>query len=411
MQARRHVFSDTRHLREASRVRVVYVGHVARMSGGEIAMARLIDALPEVDAHVILAEQGPLVERLRASGVSVEVLPMRERTRDLRKERIVLSAVPVAALIDTVVYAFRLARRLRALRPDIVHTNTLKAGVYGTVAARLAGLPSVWHVRDRIAPDYLPRFAVRALRGLIATIPSAVIANSEATRATLRSAPERTRIVHSMVHDPISSPAPRAASPRRGALIVGMVGRLAPWKGQDVFLEAFAKAFPGGHEHAVIVGSAMFGEAERDYARRLRELAASLGIAERVEFAGFRSDVWGELLRMDVFVHASITPEPFGQVIVEAMLAGIPVVAAGGGGPREIISDGVDGLLYTPGDSDALAVALRSLAEDPERRRTLSENAQRRAQDFSPQVAAASVMALYREVRFGARAGARRWAA
>ena len=70
------------------RIRVVYVGHVAQLSGGEIALMRLIDALDEVDAHVILAEDGPLVERLRASGVSVEVLPMPERTRDLRKDRV-----------------------------------------------------------------------------------------------------------------------------------------------------------------------------------------------------------------------------------------------------------------------------------------------------------------------------------
>jgi hypothetical protein len=101
---------------------------------------------------VILAEAGPLVERLRAGGISVEVLAMRERTRDLRKNRVRPGRLPVTAPIDTTAYIFRLARRLRTIRPDLVHTNTLKAGVYGSLAARLAGVPVVWHVLDRISP-------------------------------------------------------------------------------------------------------------------------------------------------------------------------------------------------------------------------------------------------------------------
>src|SRR5450631_3033143 len=89
-------------------IRVVYVGHVAQLSGGEIALARLIEALDYVDAHVILAEHGPLVARLRASGVSVEVLPMRERTRDLRKDRVGSGVPPITALLDTARYVYRL---------------------------------------------------------------------------------------------------------------------------------------------------------------------------------------------------------------------------------------------------------------------------------------------------------------
>ena len=79
----------------------MYVGHVAQLSGGEIALMRLLDALDEVDAHVILAEDGPLVERLRASGVSVEVLPMPDRTRDMRKDRVRPGRLPVLAVVDT----------------------------------------------------------------------------------------------------------------------------------------------------------------------------------------------------------------------------------------------------------------------------------------------------------------------
>ena len=379
------------------RIRVVYVGHVARLSGGEIALTRLLDALDEVDAHVILAEDGPLVDLLRASGVSVEVLPMPERTRDLRKDRVRPGRLPVMAVIDTVAYSFRLARRLRAIRPDLVHTNTLKAGIYGSLAAQLARVPAVWHVRDRIASDYIRRPAVPLLRALIATLPAGVLANSEATRATLWRSRGDTRVVYSIVSDPVTWSPPPYHSPH-DHFIVGMVGRIAPWKGQHVFLEAFARAFASDTEVAVIVGDAMFGEAEVIYGAELRELAVTLGIADRVEFRGFCDDVWAELDLMDVLVHASVTPEPFGQVIVEAMLAGVPVIAAAGGGPGEIVTDGTDGLLYPAGDVDALAQALRLLRGDATLRARLSGAARIRAERFSPEAAAATVMALYGRV-------------
>lgn len=379
------------------RIRVVYIGHVAQLSGGEIALVRLLDALDEVEPHVILAEDGALVDLLRASGVTVEVLPMPERTRDLRKDRVRPGRLPVMAVIDTVAYSFRLARRLRALRPDLVHTNTLKAGIYGSLAAHLARVPAVWHVRDRIASDYIRRPAVPLLRALIATLPAGVLANSEATRATLWRSRGDTRVVHSIVSDPVTWSPPLYPAVH-DHFIVGMVGRIAPWKGQHVFLEAFARAFASDTEVAVIVGDAMFGDAEVSYGAELRELAATLGIADRVEFRGFCEDVWAELDLMDVLVHASVTPEPFGQVIVEAMLAGVPVIAAAGGGPSEIVTDGVDGLLYPAGDAEALAQALRRLRRDATLRARLSGAARIRAERFSPEAAAASVMALYGRV-------------
>ena len=380
------------------KIRVVYLGHVAQLSGGEIALMRLLEALEDVEAHVILAEDGPLVARLLADGVSVEVLAMAERTRNLRKNRVGLGLLPLSALVDTATYALRLARRLRALKPDLVHTNTLKAGIYGSIAGRLAGVLVVWHVRDRIASDYLPRPAVPLVRALIATLPRGVIANSEATRATLRSTPDVTRVVYSIVHDPVMRPSAPDSRTRPDPFVVGMIGRLAPWKGQHVFLEAFAQAFAGGSEVALVVGEAMFGSEEESYAAELRELAQRLGIADRVEFRGFRENVWEELQNMSVCVHASIVPEPFGQVIVEAMLSGVPVIAAEGGGPSEIVTSGEDGLLYPAGDVGALAGALRTLREDPVLATLLATNARRRAARFSSRESEAALMAVYRSV-------------
>jgi glycosyltransferase involved in cell wall biosynthesis len=155
--------------------------------------------------------------------------------------------------------------------------------------------------------------------------------------------------------------------------VVGLVGRLAPWKGQHVFLDAFARAFPTGGVRARIVGDALFGEdAYRD---SLHQQVVRLGITDRVEFRGFRSDVRAELAALDVLVHASVQPEPFGQVVVEGMAAGLPVIATDAGGPAEIIDRGVDGLLIPPDDVEALAAAMRLLVGDLARRDDLGRRA------------------------------------
>lgn len=163
-----------------------------------------------------------------------------------------------------------------------------------------------------------------------------------------------------------------------------------------MFVRAFALAFPSGPERAVIVGQALFGE--HDFERRVQTLAAALGVADRVDFRGFREDVPGELAAMDVLVHASTVPEPFGQVVVEGMAAGLPVVAARAGGPAEVVRDGVDGLLYPPGDVGGLAGALRRLASDDQLRDRLGAAGRVRSQRFSPEAVAAEVGRVYRQV-------------
>jgi glycosyltransferase involved in cell wall biosynthesis len=373
-------------------LRVVFLDHVTQLSGGELALLRLAKALRDVDSHIILADEGPLVERLLLAGISVEVLPLPQRTSQLRKDNIRIGRLPLHSIFDTLIYTLRLAWRLRQLRPDVVHTNSLKSGIYGSLAARLAGTPVVWHLRDRIADDYLPNIAGRLLRALIRRAPDVVISNSRTTSDTLGAA-ERSLVIPSVVEPAL--PTRARANPPNGQLLVGMVGRLAPWKGQDVFLRAFALAFPTGSQRAVVVGKPLFGEEEVVYAEALRQLAGELGIADRVEFLGHREDVPGELHRMDVLVHASTTPEPFGQVVIEGMSAGLPVVAPRHGGPAEIISDGVNGVLYTPGDVTELAQVLVRLSADESLRVELGSAASSRARDFSPQVVATQVMQAY----------------
>ena len=275
-----------------------------------------------------------------------------------------------------------------------MHTNSLKSALYGGLAAHLAGIPVVWHVRDRIASDYMPGLAVRLVRALSRRLPEAILIDSRAVLHTLGPLPVAT--VAAVVPSPIEPGLLDVQSIRNGGpLRVGMVGRLAPWKGQHVFLEAFARAFAGGEEEAVVVGSAFFSEEEIAYESSLRDMVLRLGLEHRVRFAGFVEDVASEMVKMDIVVHASVVPEPFGQVVVEAMALGLPVIASGAGGPAEVVSDGVDGLLHPPGDVEALTAALKRLASDPGLRRRLGTAGRERARQFTPSVVAPQIMAVY----------------
>jgi glycosyltransferase involved in cell wall biosynthesis len=318
---------------------------------------------------------------------------MPDRARLLRRRAVRGSVEAAMAAMATGRYVTRLAVRLRELRPDLVHTNSLKASLYGGLAARAARVPAVWHVHDRVAGDYLPPAAVQIVHQAARWLPTAVIANSETTRATLGPAAKAAVVIPPPVQEITLS------GKGDGPLRIGVVGRLAPWKGQGVFLRAFADAFPGGETRAVLVGAPLFGE--EDYELGLRALAENLGISSRVEFRGFREDVPAELARLDVLVHCSIVPEPFGQVVVEGMAAGLPVVAAAGGGPAEVVRDGVNGLLHPPGDIPALAAVLRRLAADESLRGQLGAAAAGSVWPFRADIVAEQVMDLYRKVRAG----------
>jgi glycosyltransferase involved in cell wall biosynthesis len=376
-----------------TRTRVVFLDHVARLSGGEIALLRVLPHLEHVNAHVILGEDGPLAERLQAAGISVEVLPIAASARDLRRDTVRPGGAPPAAALHTLAYVARLAWRLRQLQPELVHTNSLKAGVYGSLAARAAGVPMVWHVRDRIAADYIPRPAVRLVQSMIGRLAGGVLANSEATLATLAAARDGQQ--RYVIPDSVEL-SPYAPAPGTQEMVFGMLGRIAPWKGQDLFLRAFAAAFAGGPERAVIVGTPMFGE--QDYELELHELVASLGLEGRVEFRGFREDIWRELASFDALVHASLIPEPFGMVVLEGMAAGLAVIAPDEGGPAEVIDDGRTGRLFASRDQQSLAAAMRALREDPGARERLGAAARRAVEDYRPETIAARIEHVYERV-------------
>ncbi|MDF9877549.1 glycosyltransferase [Cellulosimicrobium cellulans] len=351
-------------------LRVLVLDHTAELGGAELALVRTCASLgPEVDVRALLFADGPLRARLDELGVRVEIVPLARSVATADRERAGrLSTTTLTGALRTVPFLWRLARRVRALRPDVVHTTSLKADLLGIVPAALARRPLVWHVHDRIAPDYLPGPLVRVVRGLARRVPAAVVANSRATAATLSVttavaypgfAPEQAEGVETALAGRADVPEPLAV----------MVGRISPTKGQLEVVRALrtvVDAVPAARLR--VVGEPAFGA--EDYAARVRAEVTRLGLDDHVDLVGFVADPRAEIDRAAVCVHASPVPEPFGQVVVEAMVRGVPVVATRAGGVEEILDDPETGppalgLLVPPGDVDALAAALLDVLRDP----------------------------------------------
>jgi len=384
--------------RPDERLRVLYLDHCAQRSGGEIALVRTLGALRGVDAHVLLFEPGPIEPLLGQIGVTAEVLPLTAAARTLSRDRLQLSFGAVRAAAGTAWFTLRLARRIRQLRPDLVHANSTKAAITGSVASRLVGRPFIWHQRELLADTRMSPTARRLVRALAARAPTAIVANSDATLATMGTTRRRRHTVPTFVV-PDCAPLPELATrPFVGdPVCFGVVGRLAPQKGQREFLMAFARGYAGDPAvTARIVGAPLFGEDA--YARELRDLTDSLGLGGQVTFVGHRDDVVGELARMDVAVVPSVVPEGFGLSLLEAMGAGLPVIATVPGGPSEIVTDGTDGLLVPCGDVTALAAAMLRLVVDTDLRRRLGAAARTRAADFVPARSAERLADVYRRV-------------
>jgi glycosyltransferase involved in cell wall biosynthesis len=298
----------------------------------------------------VLAEDGPLRGDLEAAGIEVHVRPLAVMRRSLMSPG-GMARVAAAYAAD----AGGLGRLARTRGVALVHTNT-SVTLGGSAAARIAGVPHVWHVREIYAgfERWWP-----AYRRLLVTA-DALPCVSAATAAQFTGGPVR------VLHDGLA--VRHARAPRdeaRAALdlpadarVVAVLGRISVWKGQDVLIRALADRRLDGTT-ALVCGAPWPGEERRE--RELRELATRLGLAERVRFLGFRDEVGLILGAADAVVVPSTHPDPLPNAALEAAAAGCCVVAAAHGGLTEIVRDGETGVLVEPGDPAALAGALAGL--------------------------------------------------
>ncbi len=340
-----------------------------------------------------ITEESPL--RLQAESEGVKLVRVPSLVRAVRPHR------DLAAL-------WACYRLIREERFDLVHTHTSKAGIVGRLAARLAGRPRIVHTpHGHVFYGYFGPITTRLFvwaERLMARWTDAIVTltdrEAEEHLAWGVGRPSQFVTIFSGTPTPEGAgPAPPAErSARRKALglpengpLIGSVGRLDPVKGHGTLVRAFARVL-GQHPDAHLV---LAGEGECRPA--CEALARELGAGERVRFLGWRDDVKELLGAMDLFVLPSLN-EGMGRAVVEAMAAGLAVVATRVGGVPQVVAEGVTGVLVPPEDPASLAEAIGRLLSRPGERQAMGQAGRQRAPAFSAERMCEELDALYRRL-------------
>ncbi|MBI4198894.1 MAG: glycosyltransferase [Chloroflexi bacterium] len=386
-------------------VRILYVQPNSEVGGSDLALYRMVRQLDkgQFQPIVVLPGPGPLVEPLRAAGAEVHFLPMRQLRGTWNPA---YQARYLAGFWQTV---GALAHLIRREGIALVHTNSMFC-LYGGWAAARVGRPHIWHIREILQGRLGVR---RVVIRMVPRLSTRIIVMTQAIRAMFGDgAADEDKFV--TIPDGIDPgefhPGVDGARIRRelgvspDAPLVGFVARLVPWKGLDVFLGAAAKVAEEVPAARFLISGGPVPGSE-GYAEEMRRLAARLGIAERVLFTDWRyrlHDIPEVMSALDVFVHASVIPEPFGLVLIEAMAVGRPVIATAAGGVPEVVAHGETGLLVRPGDVAGQAEAILALLRDPARGRGMGRAGVDRVRKcFTLKAQIAKVEGLYQAVLAG----------
>lgn len=379
-------------------MRLLCVSHTARVAGAEHSLLVLLDSLPEGVEAALACPEGELAAAARVQGVEVRPISGTDLSGRLHPRH---TAREVMRLLRS---GRELAAIAREWGADVVHANTPRAGLVSAAAG--GGLPLVVHVRDSLPPGRVPALTLSVL----ARRASAFVCTS---RFLAEQVPRRaaTAIVANAVDPERFDPARVSRAQARVRLglsddepVLALVAQVSPHKGQSDAIRALALV-RRRHPRArlLLVGSVKFTSAStrfdnRGYRAQLQRLVDELGLRAAVSFLGERPDI-PELLAAADLVLVPSWYEPFGRVAVEAMLMQVPVIATAVGGVREVVVDGVDGLICEPRDVAAWAQAIVSLLDDPVRRREMGEQGRRRASDaFSPARHAHGMLGVFQRI-------------
>jgi glycosyltransferase involved in cell wall biosynthesis len=370
-------------------MRIQYLSASGELGGAEMClldmMASLKTAQPDWQIGLISGQDGPLMERARALGVPATVLPFPGTVARLGDSKagnggpssLLLAAKLAASSVAAANYCRQLRQQIRGFNPDILHGNSLKMNVLGAWA-RDPGVPMVWHLHDYIGSR---SFMSRAMRGSRRRC-SAMLANSNSVRDDACAVFPGFTGIHTLYnaidlaefspHGPAVDldhlshlePAPP------GTVRVGLIATMAWWKGHREFIQALALLGDRESVRGYIIGGPLYqSQGSQTDLDGLRALAAECKL--RVGFPGFVADPASAMRALDIVVHASTRPEPFGRVIIEAMACGKPVITAGLGGAAELVTDRKNALVFRGGGPSDLVKQIHLLTHDQSLRQRL----------------------------------------
>jgi glycosyltransferase involved in cell wall biosynthesis len=301
-----------------------------------------------------------------------------------------VSATGNAALRDHVLNLPDLARAAAALRryvrrwrPDVVQAHTRKSQLVSSLALSDVRVPLIWHLRD----DLPARSPLRALISLALTRADHAVALSRwlAESYSKRGALPRSGRIGLVPSGVDPEPLARLPTPWLNGErepVVGFIGQIAGWKAPHLLIDA-AERLPHARASFRIIGSVSFPAAEDDYGRWLRARITGSPARHRLEWLPATDRAEDAFAHIDILAHTSMSPEPFGRVLVEAMVARRPIIALKRGSPAELLNDST-AIFAERADGKAFADAVASMIEDPGRARRMSERAMEQSARYRP---------------------------
>jgi len=372
---------------------ILFLSHHAELGGGEISLLEFIKALDKNKFNPVAYTgcEGPLRERLGKLGIQAGILNLPEYFWSLKRDP--SRKNPISSFVKTALIFNKLIAKIKYIitqdKIDIVCTNTIKSTCIGIPAARKAGVKSVWWLRDCLTEEFYGRFFLwfikRMTRGADLVICTSETVRRDYLNLAGKDKTSKGKLVSNGVDLEEFRPnrrneALRDRLAKREERIISLIGRLEPWKGQEIFIKAAEIALAKNPNlKFLIVGGPLFGREE--YEDKLKSLIEELGLKEKVLLLGHRSDISDLMAVSDIIVHASYLPEPFGRDIIEAMACGKPLISTNIGGPREIITPET-GILVEPNRPDILADEIIKLINDPAKMESLCKNGRKRAEDM-----------------------------
>ncbi len=341
--------------------KVLFIDQSSGLGGAELCLLDIAQDYRETSAVGLFAE-GDFCNALQQLGIPHHLLT--DRPLKIHKDSGLWKSL--ASGLDIVKIATRIVQLSRDY--DLVYANTQKAFVISAIAAAISRRPLVFHLHDILSTQHFSQTNLKVVITLANLFCGLVIANSEATKQAFIDAggkPDRVHVVYNGFHADRYPEQPEIRAVLRDKLnindqfVVGCFSRLSPWKGQHILIESLTQL--PDNVTVLLVGEALYGE--DDYVQQLHQQIAAAGLGNRVKFLGFRSDVPALMQACDVIAHTSTSAEPFGRVIVEAMLSHRPVIATAAGGAVELIRDRQTGWLVTPGEVAALTTAILEIQQ------------------------------------------------
>lgn len=400
-------------------MKILFLNPVTNLGGAERSLLEILCILvknrPNWKHWLVVPQDGPLAQAAESVGIDVVFLPMPVGLQSIGDSglsgvygvwRIFVQVVSLPYKLYLLWrYLSKLKSVINRIQPDIIHSNGFKfhviLGLMGKLQAK-----KIWHARDFVSN----RFFVGKLLNRVCRKPELLIANSKAVLLDwIHFFPKLKSIVLYNSVDISGMEKNKQYGSHlfgiklEGSVRVGLVGSFAKWKGHHVFLDAIKilnqESLVNNAEFFIVGGPLYLTLGSQWTPEELKHQAIILGISNRLTFVPHQSDMNPVYEGLDVVVHASTRPEPFGRTIIEGMAHGKAVVAALGGGVGEIIEDGTDALVYKAGDARDLAEKLKGLIKDRELRKRLGEAGfMKVSQSFSRGVLTEKVISIFQQL-------------